>query len=95
MARSYKKSPCCTDRPNGAKYWKNLGNRKVRHLDDLLPKGNKYKKVYNSWKIHDYVIYWDKKQALEYFRRNRYLKEDYKNEEEFLNRYWKKYQYRK
>ena len=34
-------------------------------------------------------------QALKDFRRYTYLQEYYKNENEFLNRHWKKYQYRK
>ena len=95
MSRSYKKNPIYTDRPDGAKYWKRLANKKVRKENIHFLKGKKYKRLFNSWEIHDYIFYWDKKQALKDFKRYRYLKEDYKNEEEFLNKHWKKYQYRK
>lgn len=92
MARSYKKSPCCTDRPNGAKYWKNLGNRKVRHMNDSLPKGNKYKKVYNSWEIHDYVFRLTKKDAEKLFYK---YHEDEMTKDEYINKHWKKFYLRK
>ena len=95
MSRSYKKNPIYTDRPNGAKYWKRLANKKVRKENIHFLKGKKYKRLFNSWEIHDYICYWDKFQALKDFRRYRYLKKDYKNEEEFLNKHWGKYQYRK
>ena len=95
MSRSYKKNPIYTDRPDGAKYWTRLANKKVRKENIHFLKGKKYKRLFNSWEIHDYISYWDKFQALKDFRRYRYLKEYYKNEEEFLNKHWKKYQYRK
>ena len=92
MARSYKKSPCYTDRPDGAKYWKNLGNRKVRRSDDLFPKGNKYKKVYNSWEIHDYVSRLTKKDAEKLFYK---YYEDEMTKDEYINKRWKKFYLRK
>ena len=95
MSRSYKKNPIYTDRPNGAKYWKRLANKKVRKENNHFLKGKKYKRLFNSWEIHDYISYWDKKQALKDFTRYEYLREEYKNEEEFLNKRWKKSQYRK
>lgn len=95
MSRSYKKNPIYTDRPDGAKYWKRLANKKVRKENIHFLKGKKYKRLFNSWEIHDYISYWDKFQALKDFKRYRYLNEYYKNEEEFLNKHWGKYQYRK
>lgn len=95
MSRSYKKNPIYTDRPDGAKYWKRLANKKVRRKNNHFLKGNKYKRIFNSWEIHDYISRWSKYQALNDFKRYEYLKEEYKNEEDFLNKHWKKYQYRK
>lgn len=95
MSRSYKKNPICSDRPNGAKYWKRLANKKVRKQNIRFSKGKKYKKVFNSWEIHDYISRWSKYQALKDLYRYKYLKEDYESEEEFLNKFWKKYYKRK
>ena len=95
MSRSYKKNPICSDRPNGAKYWKRLANKKVRKQNIHFSKGKKYKKVFNSWEIHDYISRWSKYQALKDLYRYKYLKEDYESEEEFLNKFWKKYYKRK
>ena len=103
MSRSYKKSPICSDRPHGAKYWKRIGNKKVRKNKDYLPKGKKYKKFYNSWEIHDYISRWDKKQAindyhnLTYYRNGKFYKlfDEFKNEKEFIDHYWKKGYFRK
>lgn len=95
MSRSYKKNPICTDRPHGAKYWKRLANKKVRKENIHFLKGKKYKRIYNSWEIHDYISRWTKEEALKDFKRYMYLQKYYKNEDEFLNKHWKKYQYRK
>ena len=102
MSRSYKKSPICSDRPNGAKYWKRIGNKKARKSKDNFPKGRKYRRVYNSWEIHDYISRWTKKEALEYYNHAGYFYNgkwycafDFKDEKEFLNKYWKKYYRRK
>ena len=95
MSRSYKKNPIYTDRPHGAKYWKRLANKKVRRKNYHFLKGKEYKKLYPSWEIHDYISRWSKEQALKDFRRYIYLQKYYKNENEFLNKHWKKYQYRK
>ena len=95
MSRSYKKNPIYTDRPHGAKYWKRLANKKVRKENIHFLKGKKYKRIYNSWEIHDYISRWTKEEALKDFKRYMYLQKYYKNEDEFLNKHWKKYQYRK
>lgn len=95
MSRSYKKNPIYTDRTHGAKYWKRLANKKVRKENDHFLKGKKYKRIYNSYDIHDYISRWTKEEALKDFKRYIYLQKYYKNEYEFLNKHWKKYQYRK
>jgi len=103
MSRSYKRNPVYTDRTHGAKYWKRVSNKKVRKSNNVFLKGNKYKKIYNSWNIHDYISRWSKEQALDYyynsiiFRNGKwiYIYDKYKSEKEFLDKYWKKYQFRK
>jgi hypothetical protein len=57
MSRSYKKSPVYTDHSNGTKYWKRLANKKVRKENTHFLKGKKYRRLFNSWKIHDYISY--------------------------------------
>ena len=56
MSRSYKHSPVYTDRKCGAKWWKRQANRKVRNHKDVL-NNKSYRKIYNPWEIHDYIIY--------------------------------------
>lgn len=104
MSRSYKKNPIYTDRPDGAKYWKRLANKKVRKENIHFLKGKKYKRFYNSWGIHDFVSRWSKKSALEYYNKSGFFsngewitsyQDEYKTEKDFLNKFWKKYHYRK
>ena len=64
MSRSYKKNPVYTDRPNGAKYWKRCANKKVRRYKDNLDDGKMYRRIYNSWDIHDYINRWTKEEAI-------------------------------
>lgn len=104
MARSYKKNPVYTDRPNGAKYWKRIGNKKVRKSKDYFQKGKKYKKFYNSWEIHDFSYRWSKESALEYYNKSGFFQngkwitsyqDEYKTEKDFLNKFWGKHHKRK
>jgi hypothetical protein len=55
MSRSFKKHPGCCDNDHngGGKIAKNFAASKQRHYLDL-PSGGAYKKVFNSWNIHDY-----------------------------------------
>lgn len=56
MSRSYKKTPGAGD--SKGKNNKRIANHKVRqslkNKLDFFPKGNKYKRVYDSWEICDY-----------------------------------------
>jgi len=83
MARSYKKTPVYTDRTKGAKYWKRLANKKVRKENNHFSKGKKYKRLFNSWEIHDYISYWNKFQALKDFKRYEYIRENIKMKKNF------------
>ena len=91
MSRSYKHHPICTDRRNGAKWWKRQANRKVRHHKDVL-NGKSYRKVYDSWEIHDHIIYESRNDAIAWYERNKddlgwWLK-DVNSLDDYLNRYW-------
>jgi hypothetical protein len=50
MSRSHKKVPGWCDR---SPFSKKEANGRVRRTDEL-PNGNAYKKVFESWDIHDY-----------------------------------------
>ena len=57
MSRSYKKHPFCTDgSPHTTQESKKFANKKVRNtnFEDLPVKGKGYKKVYESYDIHDW-----------------------------------------
>jgi predicted MPP superfamily phosphohydrolase len=54
MSRSYKKTPIIKDHDSG-KVGKKLANRKVRRYKEKIANGKAYKKVFNSWDIHDYI----------------------------------------
>lgn len=105
MSRSYKKSPVYTDRPNGAKYWKRQANKKVRKYNKLFNKGNSYKKFYCSYNIHDYVSHYTKKRAIEHYFNDVWYSsvrgcfisifEDYESVDQYINKNWKKYYFRK
>lgn len=57
MSRSYKKHPGWCDRNP---FYKKVANRKVRRCSDVID-GSMYKKIEESWKIHDYKnIIWTK-----------------------------------
>lgn len=102
MSRSYKKNPIYTDRPHGAKYWKRQANRRVRHYRGTLA-NKKYRRLYCSWDIHDWISRWDKREAIEDYRTSVYFYQgvphvvwdDYKTEQEFLDKEWAKYYKRK
>ena len=56
MSRSYKKTPiikCC---PTQGNIGKKFANRKVRNKKGNIPNGKAYKKYFESYDIHDYVL---------------------------------------
>lgn len=74
MSRSIKKNPVVKDGDSGT-FGKKLANKKVRRTDDVPMKGKGYRKVFNSWEIHDYSSRWTKEEAIEMWReeeRDRY-----------------------
>lgn len=57
MSRSYKKTPVVKDGRSG-KEGKKFANRKVRRCKHDLANGKAYRKVFESWDIHDMVNYY-------------------------------------
>jgi len=93
MSRSYKHNPYCTDgHPGTTKESKRFANKKVRNtdLEELPPKGKSYKKISESYDIHDWINRWTKEEAIknwEEAKERRYWAE--KSFEEYMN-YWEK-----
>ena len=55
--------PICKDHPTG-KWGKKQANKAVRRNKNSSLKGKSYKKVYDSWDIHDYISFYPKEQAI-------------------------------
>lgn len=54
MSRSEKRTPIVKDRSrNGQKYLKRQASKAARRSD--IPNGAAYRKVYDSWRIHDWT----------------------------------------
>ncbi len=65
MSRSYKKTPIVKSTPPiYRRFAKRQANKKVRKSVNIADKAA-YKRVYQSWSIHDYVSYYpfDRKDA--------------------------------
>lgn len=97
MSRSRKRNPIHTDGRSG-KVGKKLANRKVRRaLTEYPPKSKNYKKEFESYDIHDWVLRWTKEEALEKYRNaesDSWMRTKYPTEKSFLN-YWAKIYQRK
>lgn len=98
MSRSYKKNPIYTDgRTPTPKRVKAIANDKVKHTKNL-PNGCAYKKVFETYDIHDYISRWSWEEAkFAYFHPNPYginWQDDYPTLKDFY-RYWKKYYHSK
>ena len=93
MSRSYKRNPVCTDgKPHSTQESKKFANKRVRNtdFDDLPRKGKGYKKVYESYDIHDWRNRWTEEEAKKDWERSR--KRHYwfnKTFKEYMN-YWAK-----
>ena len=100
MSRSYKHHPFCTDRKDGAKWWKNQANRKVRHSLDV-PNGKAYRKFYESWEIRDWVFYESRLGAAAWYQKYctnyhyDYWRQKYPTFEDYMNKCWAHDFYRK
>jgi hypothetical protein len=89
MSRSYKKSPYFTDYSAGAtRKAKRIANKKVRKKLEFL-NGGFYKKLSESWNIHDYTGRWTWQEAKEAREHNEYLKKRYPTLKSYY-RYWLK-----
>lgn len=102
MSRSYKKNPILKDR-HGSKalrFFKKQSNKKVRKGDNVAQHG-KFKKIYNSWGIHDYIGRYSEQKFQESWEaetsKPRYLQwmhKQFKTYKEALIWWKKKYRYK-
>lgn len=58
MSRSYKKIPIVKVAPKNGTTEKKFANKKVRRYKEAITNGKAYRKLFNSWDIHDYVVRW-------------------------------------
>jgi len=93
MSRSVKKHPVCTDgRPGTTKRSKRCANKRVRNVDfeELPTKGKGYRKVFETYDIHDWINRWTKEEAIkdwEKAKERRYW--EGKTFRDYIN-YWEK-----
>ena len=94
MSRSYKKHPFYTDgSPRTTKEMKKVANSKVRHTEDV-PNGKKYKKIFCSYDIHDWITRWSWKEAKKEYETNEFYQKKYPTLKDFY-KYWSKIYKRK
>lgn len=90
MSRSYHKHPVATDgSPKTTQESKKFANKKVRNTEDI-PNGGAYKKVSESWEIHDYKSYWPWEEAKKHWESSKddaYFKKHYPTLKAF-RRWW-------
>lgn len=55
MSRSYKKNPIVKDNKRSSAKNKQIANHQVRQFKRGISNGKAYKKISNSYEIHDYV----------------------------------------
>lgn len=71
MGKSVKKNPVATDNTR-SKFQKKIASKKVRQAlknSEYLLNGNLYKKVTESWDIHDYTFRLTKQEAIKNYYR--------------------------
>ena len=80
--------------------------RDPRFRDEITLDGKSYKKYFCSWDIHDWINYWSKADAINYYEHPHWHYNPWRDEwwhtyseyetiEEFLNKSWEKRFYRK
>lgn len=85
MSRSYKKSPVIKDMDSG-RFGKRLANKKVRRFKNDIKSGKSYKKIFETYNIHDFVSRYSYKD---------YLKKHKPEDEKEVYEKWAKYYKRK
>ena len=56
MSKSRRRTPIVKDH-NSGKFGKRQANKKVRREKDFSKNGKAYKKLFNTWNIHDFCNY--------------------------------------
>jgi hypothetical protein len=73
MSRSYRKHPINTDGRDGRVTQKRWANKKVRRYKNKIANGKAYKRIFESWEIHDYISRWSWEQARERYEHDTYV----------------------
>lgn len=94
MGKSVKKIPIIKDNGSSKKKSKRLANKAVRsklkNLDYEIADGKAYKKEFESYNIADYVSYWTKDDAINYYYNSSWIdREKYPTLDSWLV-YWEK-----
>ena len=97
MGKSYKKTPIIKENGSSKKQMKTIANKSVRSklkdLDFEIANGNAYKKEYESYDIADYIYRWTRKDAIEAYNDESWIREKY-TFDEWIN-VWEKQMHRK
>lgn len=93
MSRSYRKTPIFKSH-DGGKKMKRIASKTVRRNWEVPLKGGNYKKLFNSWDLNDYVIYWPIEDTILTYEENEYYRSRFETLEKFLI-YWRKKYIRK
>lgn len=85
VSRSYKRTPVSKEGYGSKKlkFWKRLSNKKIRRTKDV-PNNKEFKKIFESWMIHDFSFYYDESQL-----------DTNCDDYESLKEHWRKYYFRK
>lgn len=70
MSHSYKKNPILKDNKRSSARNKQIANHQVRYFKGFIPNGKSYKKISNSYDIHDYVSRWTWKDNQKCFKKH-------------------------
>jgi hypothetical protein len=59
MSKSYKHTPCVKQQGRSKKFYKKYANKKIRRkqLNEDIPDGSSYRKLFESWDICDYRFF--------------------------------------
>lgn len=89
MSRSYKKHPWVTDGTRGQVISKRFANKTVRNYKHKIANGKSYKKLFCSYDIHDFKMYFPWYEAKKEYEKEDFYKSSYPTFKEFY-RYWSK-----
>ncbi|WP_044640695.1 hypothetical protein [Risungbinella massiliensis] len=94
MSRSYKKSPIFAEYYSGRRWTKRLASKAVRRYQDRIPNGTAYRKIYCSWLLCEFRVYYPLEEAIHDWEIDQYSDYQGVSRTEMINN-WAKMYYRK